>query len=231
MRINGGKIQIKESVERPRPYFADRAEAGEHLAKFMDVQADTKAIVLALPRGGVPVGKALSKALAAPMRALVVRKLPIPTSPEMGFGAMALGGKVVLNDAVVDRYEISKDARSKVIDEVQEELLRRAREYNGTEALPDLDGREVYIVDDGLATGYTAMVGALMLRDTDALAVHLAIPVSPVDSLQRVEPWVDEAVCLYAQKRPPFAVASFYRDFHDLSDKEVCEILATQREK
>ncbi len=224
-----GKTHLGRRVARPTIAFGDRHQAGVALAELAKAGPLENALVLALPRGGIPVGKPLARALRAPLRPLPVRKLPIPSSPEMGFGAVAIDGSLVLNDWVVRAFGIGEGTIRTIARLVQREVQRRAHVYGGG-APPDVEGKSVYIVDDGLATGYTAMAGAKMVRAGEPSSIILCVPVTPADSLTAVEPFFDEVYCLIAQDSSPFAVASFYRDFHDLSDQEVLEILRDSRE-
>jgi putative phosphoribosyl transferase len=176
------------------------------------------------------VARALATVLCAPLDPLFARKLPIPASPEMGFGAIAIDGSLVLNDWVVSSFGIGERTIRSVARDVRREVERRAHVYGADGERPDVQGKRVYIVDDGLATGYTAMAGAKMVRANSPSSVTLCVPVSPVDSISTVQPHFDEIHCLIAQESHPFAVASFYRDFHDLSDREVIRILREARE-
>jgi len=182
-------------------------------------------IVLAVPRGGVAVAAPLAEALHAPLDLLIVRKLPIPDSPEAGFGAVALDGSVVLNEPLVRDLGLSPRQIDAVVKEVLAEVRRRAREYAGHDRPPDVRGKRVRLVDDGLASGFTMTAAARMVKQGEPARMTLCVPVSPRDSLKAVEPYFDEVQCLIEQARPPFAVASFYQDFRDLTDEEVRAIL------
>ncbi|MFW6107170.1 MAG: phosphoribosyltransferase [bacterium] len=212
----------------PRPFvaFRDRAEAGCRLRDAIEPAPDVPSIVLAVPRGGVPVAEPLARALDAPLELALVRKLPIPDSPEAGFGAVGLDGEPVLNEPMVSRLGLSEDQIEAVVSEVVAEVRRRSRAYTGHDRPPKVDGRRVFLVDDGLATGYTMIAAAQMVRRHEPERTVLAVPVSPLGSLRQVAGYVDDVICLIGQEHPPFAVASFYADFRDLSDREVRRILA-----
>ncbi len=218
-------VHIEREVQGPHPAFADRREGGEALARFVAPEPDADAVVLGLPRGGIPVGAALARARGCALDTLVVRKLPIPASPEMGFGAATLGGGVQLNDRVVRAFGIGSDQVQAVLDDVRRELRRRARAYRGTDDPPAVEGRHVYLVDDGLATGYTALAGVDALGNLGPASVTVCAPVSPIDSIAWVAPHVDAVYVLLAQTAGSFAVASFYRDFHEMTDDEVRALL------
>jgi putative phosphoribosyl transferase len=225
-----GEVLTGETVKRPRAAFGDRAEAGARLADFMGAGPDAQAIVVALPRGGVPVGAALAEALGAPLEVIAVRKLPIPFSPEAGFGAVAADGSIVLNEEVVADLGISGETVDTVAEEVLREVRRRAGEYGAPDGVPDVRDRNVYIVDDGLASGLTMIAAARAVRRKGPRSMTAAVPVSPRDSLAAVAPYFDRVYCMIEQEKPPFAVAAFYGDFHDLSDEEVKDILRRRRE-
>ncbi len=220
-----GEIHIRKHVWQPHPAFEDRGDAGLHLVGFLNPEPQDNAIVLALPRGGVPVAEPLAEAINAELSLALVRKLPIPYSREMGFGAVAIDGSRVLNDKVVKHYGISDSEIESITEEGLKEVRRRAREYVESDAPPLVAGKDVYLVDDGLATGYSVIAAAKMVRNLEPETMTLAVPVSPSDSFSAVEPYFDEIFCLIAQDKPGFAVASFYRHFRDMSDDEVREIL------
>jgi putative phosphoribosyl transferase len=218
-------VHIQQRVNAATPDFRDRYEAGEALAAFAVTAPDPDAIVLGLPRGGVPVGAPVADRLGCALDTIIVRKLPIPASPEMGFGAITLGGGLQINEEAVRRFAISQKELEAITDEVRDELKRRARLYRGTDELPPVTGRAVYLVDDGLATGFTALAATQALQDQKPRSITIAVPVSPIDSVERVRPHVDSTYALRVKTTPSFAVASFYQQFPDLSDEEVREYL------
>ena len=221
----GAELHIGRHTARPVVLFADRADAGRALADWIDPRPDAGAVVFALPRGGIPVGRALADALGCGLLPALVRKLPIPTDPEMGFGAVAVDGTVRLNRAVVEAFHISEATVRDAVATVRAEVERRGAVYPGGWPLPDLTGRNVWLVDDGLATGLSMLTAADMLRANGSGSLSIAVPCSPVDSLALVSGAADALWCLAAQDIHPFAVASFYADFHDLDDVEVREAL------
>jgi putative phosphoribosyl transferase len=222
-------IHILKHVRRPFPAFKDRFDAGRNLVEFVKPEPKKLSIVLALPRGGVPVGEPLAEASGAPLSLVLVRKLPIPISPEMGFGAVTIDGTSILNERVVSEYDISKQEIEAITQQVKEEVIRRAKEYLGNDWKPEIRGMDVYLVDDGLATGYSMIAAASMIRKLEPRNAVLCVPVSPATSIEAVQSYFDEIYCLIAQDRGPFAVASFYEDFHEMDDDEVREILDRRR--
>jgi putative phosphoribosyl transferase len=223
------ELNIQHRVRNPFSVFADREEAGHALVHYINPGSRPESVVLGLPRGGIAVGAPLAAALEATLQPLVVRKLPVPISPEMGFGAVAIDGTRVLNDRAVASFGIDDVLVDRIADEVMTEVRRRAREYVGSDEPPDIEGRDVFIVDDGLATGFTAVVGARMALRHNPASLTLAVPVSPVDSIMLVKDLFDEVYCLYVQESYSFAVASYYRDFHDMTDEEVRGYLEKNR--
>lgn len=222
-------IHILRRMARPFPAFHDRQDAGSNLVEFVKPAPQGRSIVLALPRGGVPVGEPLAEALGAPLTLVLVRKLPIPISPEMGFGAVAIDGTSILNERVVSEYDISKREIGAMTEQVKDEVVRRAKEYLGDDWKLEVRGMDVYMVDDGLATGYSVIAAASMIRKLEPNTIVLCVPVSPATSIEAVRPYFDAIYCLIAQEWGPFAVASFYEDFHEMTDDEVRKILERRR--
>lgn len=220
--------RVSRPLRRPVPEFMDRSDAGVQLVELVRPRPVDRSIVLTLPRGGVPVGEPLARALRAPLDVVVVRKLPVPDSPEQGFGAVTPDGSVVLNDRLLGYLHLTPSEIDAITRRVRHEVIRRQTLYRPSREPLDVRGSTVYLVDDGLATGYTMMAAAKMLREMSPRSLILAVPCSPTDSLETVRPFFDELFCLVAQESGPFAVASFYGDFHDLSDGEVLEILQRQ---
>ncbi len=219
-------IHVYQRLEGSFPAFRDRGDAGKRLVELIRPERQEDSVVLAVPRGGVPVGEPLAEALDAPLHLVPVRKLPIPTNPEAGFGAVALDGSRVLNDELVYHFGLTQSQIDAITEEVLDEVRRRAREYGSDEHPPPVRHRTAYLVDDGLASGYTMIAAARMVRNLNPQALILAVPCSPWNSIGGVQPHFDEMYFLYVQERTPFAVASYYRYFPDLSDDEVREILA-----
>ncbi|MGB5101912.1 MAG: phosphoribosyltransferase [Steroidobacteraceae bacterium] len=205
--------------------FDDRVDAGRALAKALAARKDLAgAIVLALPRGGVPVAHEVAQSLGLPLDVLVVRKLGLPSQPELAMGAIASGGAVVLNEDVV-RY---LGGRLGALEEVKRrelaELTRRERAYRGERAPLEMAGRDAIVVDDGLATGATMEAAVRALRAGGAGRVIVAVPVASAEARERIAAVADEVVCLAT---PMFfnAVGQWYRDFGQTTDDEVRELL------
>jgi len=206
--------------------FRDRREAGQKLAERLEAYRSQNPLVLAIPRGGVPIGCELSKALHAPFDLIIPRKLPIPYNPEAGFGAVTPEGTIVLNEEMVRDIGLSKADIDNIIMTVLDEVQRRVKVYR---AGPPLDprGKTVIITDDGLASGYTMIAAVRDVKKKSPKKVIVAVPCSPRSSVERLEDEADEVISLSIQEYGPFAVASYYDSFPDLSDGEVLAMLGT----
>lgn len=220
---------VRERVRWPYVAFADRTDAGRQLAAFMGLEPDPEALVLGLPRGGIPVGAQLAKRFQAPLEPVIARKLPVPSSPEMGFGAVAIDGSRVLNRPLVAHLGLTDREIEEISERVRAEIVRRAIEYFSEARPPQVAERRIYMVDDGLATGYSMVAAAEMVRRGGPEAVVLAVPVAPESTLRIVEDYFDEIHCLIVQQGGPFGVASYYEDFHDMTDEEVRGVLSEMK--
>ncbi|WP_347258351.1 phosphoribosyltransferase [Methylocaldum sp.] len=205
--------------------FENRTDAGRKLAEALGAYAGrSDLIVLALPRGGVPVAYEVARALKAPLDLLIVRKLGTPGNPELAMGAIASGGASVLNRDVVSIYRISDEVIENAAAKERQELERRERLYRGDRPYPDIENRCIIVVDDGIATGATMRAGLAALRQRNPSCIVVAVPLAPVDTVERLRAEVDEVVCLMTPE-PFFAVGQGYRDFSQTTDDEVREIL------
>ncbi len=203
--------------------FANRSEAGKELAtKLMAYAHRADVLVLALPRGGVPVAYRVARVLHAPLDVFLVRKLGVPGHEELAMGAIAMGGVRVLNKEVaVYMDEAVIDAVSR---QEQAELQRRERLYRGDRPAPNIQGRAVILVDDGLATGSTMRAAAVALRQMQPHKIVVAVPVAAAETCDEFRSEVDEVVCA-ATPEPFMAVGLWYADFSQTSDEEVRELL------
>ena len=206
--------------------YRDRIDAGKQLAARLSDYADRDdVLVLALPRGGVPVAYEVAKALPAPLDIFLVRKLGVPGHEELAMGAISTGGARVINADVVDYLRIPARVVDAVVDTELRELERRERLYRGARAEPDVSGKTVILVDDGLATGSTMRAAVEALRHQNPARMVVAVPVSAPQNCDEYRMGVDEIIC--AQTPEPFmGVGRWYRDFSQTSDEEVREILA-----
>jgi putative phosphoribosyl transferase len=221
--------ELLEHLRYSHQRFADRAAAGRALAvRLAPYAADPQRIVLALPRGGVPVGFAVAEALDAPLDLVLVRKLGVPEQPELAMGAIAEGGVTVLNDEVVHALRISHGEIAQVAAAEQRELRRRAQVYRGSQPPPDLHGRVAILVDDGLATGTTMRAAIKAVRAQQPGKLVVAVPVAAPETAAMIRPDVDALVVL-ATPDHFGAVGLWYDDFAQTRDAEVCELLQQSR--
>ncbi|MEU0572481.1 phosphoribosyltransferase family protein [Nonomuraea sp. NPDC005983] len=203
--------------------FADRAEAGELLAERLGhIHAP---VVLALPRGGVAVAVPVARALDAELDVLVTRKIGYPPFPEMGVGAIAEGGEPVFDLTLLHRLGLTPGSLSDVVDREQRELARRVQAYRGDRPLPELAGREVVVVDDGLATGVTARAALRAVAAAGPGRVTLAVPVGAPDTVLAMRDEADEVIVL-STPMDFRAVGQWYERFDQLSDADVLDLLA-----
>jgi putative phosphoribosyl transferase len=209
--------------------FMDRRDAGRRLADVLERFHDDEPLVIALPRGGVPVGFEVAKALAAPLDILLVRKLGAPFNPEYGIGAIAEGGVRFVRAEDVELIGISDEELDAVIARESAELERRQRLYRGEREPAPVEGRTVILVDDGIATGGTAVAAGQALKARGAAGVVLAVPVAPPGTEERLAGDFDEIVCL-DQPHGFFGIGQFYVDFGQVGDEEVIELLEAARE-
>lgn len=206
--------------------YKDRRDAGCQLAPALRHYAGRNdAIVLALPRGGVPVGFALAKSLGLPLDVLLVRKLGMPGHEEYAMGAVGAGGVCVLQAALLQDYGVGPELVAAAIARERRELLRRERQYRGARAPPVLKGKTAILVDDGLATGASMRAAVELLRQQEPARVVIAVPVGAPDSCEALAQQVDELVCLH-QPMLFRAVGQWYGQFEQVADAEVEALLA-----
>lgn len=208
--------------------FRDRTEAGARLARELARFAPERPLVLALPRGGVPVAAPIAKALGAPLDVIVARKLGAPHDEELGIGAVAPGGVRVLDARLIEALGVTPAQIERVGAKEEREVVRRLVAYRGVPAPPDARGRFVILVDDGLATGVTARAALRSLRQGGASRVVLAVPVGAADTVDALAREADEVVCLETPENFR-AVGVWYDDFRATSDDEVVSLLAASR--
>ncbi len=207
--------------------FSNRSEAGRKLALALAKYKDHAPIVLALPRGGVPVAAEVASALSAPLDLILVRKIGVPSQPELAMGAVADGPEpiTVRNEDVIALTGVSQAEFAAVRNQELAEIQRRRARYLGDRPHPELAGRTVIIIDDGLATGATVRAALRAVRACGPKTLVLAVPVAPSDTLAELKNEADEVVCL-EHHRVFGAIGFFYSDFRQISDEEVIATLA-----
>ena len=211
--------------------FQDRKEAGHLLARKLAKYANGKnVLILALPRGGVPVGFEVASALNVPLDILVVRKLGVPGHEELAMGAIATGGVRVLNEEVISQCGISDHDIEAVSAREQSELRRRERAYRGDAAPPQISGQTIILIDDGIATGSTMRAAVAALRQQGLLKVVIAVPTAPVSSCGELRKCADEIVVVMTPE-PFYAVGFSYAIFDQTSDEEVRQLFDVSRHR
>lgn len=209
--------------------FKDRREAGRHLAEALKEYKTDRPIVLALPRGGVPVGYEVALALDAPLDVEIARKLGAPGNPEFGIGAVAASGVRVLNEEAIRMLDVSPEEIDEIAAREAAEVQRRLKHYRQDRPPPDIEGRTVIMVDDGLATGVTSRAAIEEVRMREPGWLVLAVPVGAAETVKALAPAVDDLVCLEAPEHF-LAVGYWYDDFSQTTDEEVLDLLTRARE-
>jgi predicted phosphoribosyltransferase len=209
--------------------FRNRTDAGRQLAgKLAPYTNRPDVLVLALPRGGVPVASEVARALGAPLDVFVVRKLGVPGHEELAMGAVATGGLCVLNDEIVRGLDIPEREIAAVVDRELHELSRRERLYRGDHPPPDVGGRTVILVDDGLATGATMRAAVQALRQQQPARIVVAVPTASPDTREALKAAADDVICTMTPE-PFFAVGHWYDDFTQTTDDEVARSLGAPK--
>jgi putative phosphoribosyl transferase len=209
--------------------FQDRRDAGRKLADLLRDYRSESPLVLGLPRGGVPVAYEVARELKAPLDVWVVRKVGAPGQPELGLGAVAEGGALYLDRNLMRLLGLSEAEVLRTAEREARDVARRIQRFRGSHPPPDLQGRTVLVVDDGIATGGTVRAALRALKQGRPAKVVLAVPVAPAESLEALRPEADEVVCVHPAAFMR-SVGEFYEDFSQTSDAEVQELLARARE-
>lgn len=204
--------------------FENREEAGRLLAAELGAYEDHDAVVMALPRGGVPVAFEVAKTLRAPLDVVVVRKVGVPGHEELAMGAVASGGVLVRNEEVIAGLGIREETIEAAAEDKRREVSIRERAFRGDRETPDLEGRTVIVVDDGIATGSTMRASLLALRRRGPDRLVVAVPVASRTACEEMRELADDVICLIATD-DLIAVGQWYRDFEQVPDPEVVELL------
>lgn len=205
--------------------YKNRQDAGRILAKYLNAyQQQANVLCLALPRGGVPIAYEVASSLKLPLDVFLVRKLGVPGHEELAMGAIASGDTVFLNQTLIQKLSISQTDIQTIQEQEKAELSRRESAYRGTSPRPDLKGKTIILIDDGIATGATVKAALMALRKMPVARVILAVPVAANDSLIGLNHEADEIICPLVPE-PFYAVGAWYEDFPQICDHEVCDLL------
>ena len=210
---------------RGEAIFENRQGAGRQLAEKLSGYNEQPVIVLAIPNGGVPVALEVALALDADLDLVISRKIPIPLSPEAGFGAIADDGTIILNEIVVKSMGLSRQQIEYEASKVRAEIKQRSLLYRGNRPLVSVNGKTVIIIDDGLASGFTMLAAVESVRRRRPKEIIVAVPAASAIALKQVERVADKVVTCVTGYMPRFAVADFYRHWYDLGDDEVVRYL------
>ncbi|MCJ7444770.1 MAG: hypothetical protein MUO26_09620 [Methanotrichaceae archaeon] len=217
--IDDRKLRNKSFV------FQDREDAGIYLALTLERFKGKDVLVFAIPSGGVPVGLVIASHLEFPFDLLIKRKIPIPGNPEAGLGAMNLEGDIILNDRLISMLGISIEDIQKLAEPIKAELQTRNLIFRGDRPWPEINGKIIILADDGLASGYTMITAARMVRRYDPEEIVVAVPTGAADAVKLLAKEVDIIYCPNIREGYSFAVADAYRDWYDLSKEEVVDLL------
>ncbi len=215
--------------DREQALFDNRYDAGSQLAVKVGEYKEQSVVVLAIPNGGVPIGLEVALALEAELDLVISRKIPLPLTPEAGFGAIADDGTVILNEEAVKRVGLSSYQINYQINQVRAEIRQRSLLYRKDRPPTVVSGKTVIITDDGLASGFTMRAAVASVRRRQPKGIVVAVPVTSAAALEQVGKVADKVVTLAKGTMPKFYIADFYRYWHDLSDAEVTQCLKEWR--
>lgn len=210
--------------------FKNRTEAGRMLKEQIEKELDNldNTVILAIPRGGVPVAYAVSKGSQIPFHLIITKKLSVPQAPEVAIGAIAPDGTYEVNKRIFNYFSPSEEEFEEVKKRAHEKIKQRVKKYSDFKE-PMIEGKNVIIIDDGIATGYTAMIAGKYAKNKGAKQVILAVPVCPKDNISKILKVFDMFIYVHSSRSPRFAVGAYYRDFHQNTDEELEESMQKAR--
>jgi predicted phosphoribosyltransferase len=222
-----GRILDIPRLREQKYVFRDRHDAGRQLGSFLrTLPAIRDPLVLAIPAGGVPVGREVAMALGGPLSLAVVRKIRIPGSTESGFGAVTWDGQVLINEPLRAALGLTGQEVERAVAETRENVAERVVRFTGGRTLPEMEGKTVILTDDGLASGFTMLAAVKSIRLHDPARILVAVPTASASSATMLAGQVDQLICLNIRSGRTYAVAEAYEDWYDLDDGEVLKEMA-----
>jgi putative phosphoribosyl transferase len=217
---------IEDASLRDRSYvFPDRTAAGGLLAHKLEQYRGADGVVLAIPAGGVPVAAQIARSLQLPLDLIIVRKIQIPWNTEAGFGALAPDGQVFINEPLLQALDLAEEQVQAQLAMTRRNLEQREARFRGTRPFPDLTGKVALVVDDGLASGFTMLAALKFINRRHPSETVVVVPTGLLETVEFIRQAAPTVVCLNIRTRRPFAVAAAYRNWYDVPDEEVLEIL------
>jgi putative phosphoribosyl transferase len=217
--IENRELRNRDSV------FADRRDAGLQLAEMLRESIGPDALVLAIPSGGVPIGREIAETLGLDLDLVLVRKVQIPWNTEAGFAAVNMDSDQFMNEHLLSRLNLSEYQREHQIKKTMATIVQRNRKFRQNRPFPDVTGRSVILVDDGLASGYTMRAAIADVKKRNPASITVAVPTGLADTVKMLLREVDTLCCLNIRESYPYAVASAYRNWYDLEDNDVLALL------
>ncbi|MCL7487259.1 MAG: hypothetical protein M8357_03670 [Desulfobulbaceae bacterium] len=224
---------MKNIIEDPQLHnrefiFVDRSEAGSRLGRIVREKTPTDGLLLAIPSGGVPVAAAMQEHISWPLDLLLVRKVQIPWNTEAGFGAVNMDGDRIFNEPLLNSLNLTEQEVERQVDRTLQTIARRKKLFRGSRPFPDIINKNIIIVDDGLASGFTMLAAIRFARRRNPSSITVAVPTGVLDTCNRIAAEVDLLYCLNIRENYPFAVASAYDNWYDLTDQDVLDWLGRE---
>jgi predicted phosphoribosyltransferase len=220
-----GILMQEVSLRDKLHVFEDRNEAGRLLAEKLAGYKNSDAIIFGIPSGGVPIASEIASALDLPMDLMIVRKIQIPYNPEAGFGAVGPEGEIILNEKLLNRLSLTEEEMKVQIKKTMDVIKKRDQLFRQEKPFPSLKEKNIIIVDDGLASGYTMLAAIKIIKKKNPRKVIVGVPTGSGKTVDFVLSFIDELVCLNIRNKFSFAVADAYRNWYDLTDEEVVRII------
>jgi putative phosphoribosyl transferase len=223
-----GRLVEDLSFRNRLQVFKDRSEAGRLLSEQLLQYKGSDGLILGIPSGGVPVASEIAKALHLPMDLIIVRKIQLPHNPEAGFGATGPDGEILLNEKLLKQLDLTEEEIDKQIKKTKDTIEKRNEIFRGKKPFPSLTDKIIIIADDGLASGYTMFAAIKFVKRKKPWKIIVSVPTGSEKTANFILPHIDELACLNVRSRFPFAVADAYKNWYDLTDEEVLNIIGAR---